>query len=71
MITAMVSGGLFRVLKNDGGARLGKLTLPGHAPIETPNLLLYTQKGSGMSLTPDLLANLPPAAGMMLDAMHL
>lgn len=58
------------MLKTDGGARLGKLTLPGHAPIETPNLLLYTQKGSGLSLTPDLLAKLPPTSGLMVDAMH-
>lgn len=71
MIFAMGSSSLFRVLKTDGAARVGLLKLPGHAPIETPGMLLHTHKGSGISLTPDLIAKLPPAAGLVLDAMHL
>jgi hypothetical protein len=68
---AMGSHGLFRVLKTDGAARVGRLTLPERAPIDTPGMLLYTNKGSALSMTPDLVAKLPPTAGYMLDAMHL
>lgn len=68
---AMSSSSLFRVIKTDSAARVGRLTLPGHVPMETPGMMLYSQKGSALSLTPDLVAKLPPAAGLVLDAMHL
>jgi queuine/archaeosine tRNA-ribosyltransferase len=67
----MGSNSLFRVLKTDGAARVGRLTLPERAPIETPGMLLYTNKGSALSLTPDVVAKLPPTAGYLFDAMHL
>ncbi len=71
MATIMSPGNIFRVLKTDGAARVGRLSLPGHAGVETPNVLLYTQRGSALSLTPDMVAKLPPAAGAALDALHL
>lgn len=71
MDTIMASGNIFRILKSDGAIRVGRLSLPGCPPVETPNLLLYTQRGSAISLTPDLVAKLPPSAGAALDAFHL
>ena len=72
VLTMVPSASLFRVLKSDGAARVGRLALPMHAPIETPAMLLYTQKGSPISVSPDLIAQLPPgAAGVSVDALHL
>jgi queuine tRNA-ribosyltransferase accessory subunit len=53
------SGMIFRLLKGtsaDGAAaRLGRLALPQRRPVETPNFLDITSRGSIPHLTPDVV----------------
>ncbi len=58
------------MLKTDAAARTGCLRLPGHAPIETPAVLLHTRKGSAANMTPDLVEQLPPGAAVALNALN-
>lgn len=53
------AGMIFRLLRaasTDGAAaRLGRLTLPHRKPVETPNFLDITSRGSIPHLTPDVI----------------
>ena len=66
----MCGGNIFRVLKTDAAARTGCLRLPGHAPIETPAVLLHTRKGSAPNMTADVVEQLPQGAAVALNAFH-
>lgn len=60
---------IFKVVKTDAAARTGCLRLPGHKPLETPAVLVQTQKGSALYLTHDLTEALPPGAALALNAL--
>mmetsp|Transcript_5562 Transcript_5562/g.15935 ORF Transcript_5562/g.15935 Transcript_5562/m.15935 type:complete len:538 (-) Transcript_5562:1373-2986(-) len=61
---------IFRVLKTDAAARTGSLRLPGHAPLITPAVLVYTRKGNAPNMSPDLVEQLPKGGAVVLDAFH-
>ena len=62
---------MFYVDHTDGKARTGTLTTR-QCEVATPAALLYTFRGSPLSLTPDLLDSLGPEARTLhLDASQL
>ena len=63
---------MFSVHAADGQARCGVLTAASGAIIDTPALLVHTQRGGALHLTPDLLQTLrPELQGLQLDALQL
>ena len=62
---------MFEVSGTDGKARTGTLTA-NQRRVATPAALLYTFRGSPLSLTPDLLDSMGPEARTLhLDASQL
>lgn len=60
--TALPLGVHFQTISQNESARRGKLVISSsNKSIDTPNLILYTKKGSPINLTPDLLMKLKEA----------
>ncbi|KAI2634030.1 tRNA-guanine transglycosylase [Xylaria nigripes] len=70
MVTAERDGrAIFNILKsvvNDGGPRLGRLSLPMRRPIDTPNFIGLTARGAIPHVTPDNVSKKSDLAGVYM-----
>ncbi len=72
VINTLPLGVQFKILSQSDDARRGKLIVSStNKSIDTPNLILYTRKGSPLNLTPDLLSKLKEANALQVGFQEM
>jgi hypothetical protein len=62
----------FQTISQNESARRGKVVFTSSAKsVDTPNLILYTKKGSPINLTPDLLSKLEEANMLQISFQEM